>query len=67
LSLDVLNPDAARMTNEYEQSPAVEEVVVRLLVDKTGITINQAKELINLIGYNLASLIREARLLKSKK
>jgi hypothetical protein len=55
------------MTNEHKQSPAVEDVVVRLLVDKTGITSNQAKELINLIGYNLASLLREARFLKPKR
>jgi hypothetical protein len=40
---------------------------VRFLVRETGITEEQARELIELIGNDPASLLREARLLKKRK
>jgi hypothetical protein len=39
---------------------------VRLLVDETGITEGQARDLIGILGLNWSSLVREARILKPK-
>lgn len=38
--------------------------MARRLVDETGITEAQARELISFLGFNWASLVREARMLK---
>ncbi|RUW80453.1 hypothetical protein [Mesorhizobium sp. M2A.F.Ca.ET.067.02.1.1] len=43
-----------------------EEYFVRRLVSETGITEQQARDLIALLGYEWASLLREAHLLKAK-
>jgi len=40
--------------------------VVRRLVEETGITENQARELIVFLGLNWTSLLREARILKPR-
>ncbi|WP_187331319.1 MULTISPECIES: hypothetical protein [unclassified Mesorhizobium] len=39
---------------------------VRFLMHETGITEDQARELIDLIGNDANSLLREARILKSQ-
>jgi hypothetical protein len=43
-----------------------EEFLVRFLARETGITEAQARELINMIGIDRASLLREARILKAQ-
>jgi hypothetical protein len=43
-----------------------EEFLVRFLARETGITEAQARELINMIGIDRASLVREARILKAQ-
>lgn len=42
-------------------------VLVRRLVEETGITRDQAQDLIMLIGVDWSSLVREARILKNTK
>ena len=37
---------------------------MRRLIDATGITAVQARELVELLGFDMASLLREARLLR---
>ncbi|PWJ86954.1 uncharacterized protein DUF982 [Mesorhizobium loti] len=44
-----------------------EDFLVRFLARETGITEAQARELINLIGTDRASLLREARILKARQ
>lgn len=39
---------------------------MRFLVRETGITEEQARELIDLIGIDASSLLREARLMKKR-
>ncbi|MER9016523.1 hypothetical protein [Mesorhizobium sp. M0768] len=51
------NDDRARRT-ERDTSAA------RYLATETGISENQARDLINMIGYDRPSLLREARIMK---
>ncbi|WP_185973355.1 MULTISPECIES: hypothetical protein [unclassified Mesorhizobium] len=56
-----------KMTDKQEKPPAATDEVVRRLVDKTGITDAQARELVAFLGpNNWTSLLREARILKPK-
>ncbi|BCM21197.1 hypothetical protein [Mesorhizobium sp. J8] len=49
-----------------ERLKAEKEFRVRFLVKETGITEAQARELVEMIGIDASSLLREARLLKKK-
>ncbi|BCH17098.1 MULTISPECIES: hypothetical protein [unclassified Mesorhizobium] len=46
---------------------SVVELLVRRLAEQTGISESDARLLIDLIGTNWNSLVREARLLKSRR
>ncbi|WP_167480845.1 hypothetical protein [Mesorhizobium waimense] len=46
--------------------PSATDGLVRRLVNEAGITEEQARELITFLGYDWASLIREARFLVGK-
>jgi hypothetical protein len=55
------------MVDEQGRPPAATDVfVVRRLVKESGITEQQARELITFLGYDWASLMREARILTGK-
>ena len=43
------------------------DFIARRLADETGITYAQAKELVDLLGLNWPSLLREARMLNPKR
>ncbi|MER8957043.1 hypothetical protein NKH98_31140 [Mesorhizobium sp. M0833] len=49
------------MADEQDRAPNSPEIVVRRLVKETGITEEQARELIFLLGLQWASLLREAK------
>ena len=49
-----------------QEDEALEELAKRL-AEETGITVSEARDIIWLIGTNWGSLVREARLLKSKR
>lgn len=51
------------MSNDNSETSHESQAVARL-IRETGITEQEARELIELIGLNWASLVREARLLK---
>jgi hypothetical protein len=53
------------MADEQDRAPNSPEIVVRRLVKETGITEEQARELIFLLGLHWASLLREAKALES--
>ncbi|PBB89336.1 hypothetical protein CK215_27840 [Mesorhizobium sp. WSM3864] len=48
-----------------DRARAHKQLIVQFLTRETGITETQARELVDMIGYAPASLLREARLLKS--
>lgn len=52
--------------NPEDHESAEKAFRVRFLAKETGITEAQARELIGIIGYDVASLLREARLLKKR-
>ena len=53
------------MVDELGKPPTDGRVTMaRRLVDETGITEAQARELVSFLGLNWASLVREARLSK---
>jgi len=55
------------MVDEQERPTAVTNDTVRRLVDETGITTAQARELVAFLGpHNWSSLLREARILNPK-
>ena len=55
------------MVDEQERPTAVTNDTVRRLVDETGITTAQARELVAFLGpNNWTSLLREARILNPK-
>ncbi|ANN58169.1 hypothetical protein A9174_16380 [Mesorhizobium loti NZP2037] len=59
--------DIRKMTDEQEKPPAATDDVVRRLVNKTGITEAQARELVAFLGRNnWTSLLREAGILNPK-
>jgi hypothetical protein len=45
---------------------SLDELYARRLVDATGITAVQARELVKELGLNLGSLLREATLMKKQ-
>ena len=49
-----------------ERLKAEKEFRVRFLMKETGITEAQARALVDMIGIDASSLLREARLLKKK-
>ena len=55
------------MADEQDRAPNSPEIVVRRLVKETGITEEQARELIFLLGLHWASLLREAKSLAAKR
>jgi hypothetical protein len=57
----------SKMVDEQGRPPAATDgFVVRRLVKESGITEKQARELITFLGYDWASLMREARILAGK-
>ena len=55
------------MTDEQDRTPGGPENIVQRLAKEAQITEEQARELIALLGYNWASLMREARFLTRKR
>ncbi|WP_287240650.1 hypothetical protein [Mesorhizobium sp.] len=55
------------MADEQDRTPNNPEVVVRRLVKETGITEEQARELIFFLGLHWASLLRETKNLAAKR
>ncbi|AZO28394.1 MULTISPECIES: hypothetical protein [unclassified Mesorhizobium] len=49
------------------QLQAAKEFRVQFLMNETGITEAQARELVGMIGLDASSLLREARLLRKNK
>ncbi|OWK21738.1 hypothetical protein [Mesorhizobium amorphae] len=49
-----------------DHTPKVREAMARSLAAETGISFDQARDLIALIGTNRSSLLREARILKKR-
>jgi hypothetical protein len=54
------------MADDSDKPQAMAQVVQRL-VRETNITVEQARELVSLLGHNWPSLMREARLLIQKR
>jgi hypothetical protein len=54
------------MIREPKTLLSLEEAYVRRLTASTGITAVQARELVALFGFDMASLVREARLLSRR-
>lgn len=55
------------MADDSQKPDSAEKAFrVRFLAKETGITEAQARELLDLIGYDIPSLLREARILKKK-
>jgi hypothetical protein len=52
------------MAGEPKTLVSIEEAYVRRLIDATGISPIQARDLIDMLGCDLPSLLREARLLQ---
>ncbi|MCF6099838.1 hypothetical protein [Mesorhizobium muleiense] len=55
------------MADEQDRAPNNIDIVVRRLVKETGITEEQARELILFLGLHWASLLREAKALATKR
>lgn len=55
------------MADDPDKPKSMDGPVVRRLVKETGITEEQARELVVLLGVNWSSLMREARLLNRKR
>jgi len=55
------------MADEANKSQGVENATIQRLIKETGITEEQARELISFIGIEWPSLFREARLLTKKR
>jgi hypothetical protein len=55
------------MPDEPKQKSANDDAYAQRIADATGITFKQARDLIEVIGYSLPSLLREARMLKARK
>ncbi|SFP87224.1 hypothetical protein SAMN03159463_05042 [Mesorhizobium sp. NFR06] len=52
------------MSNKTEKSQSMSDAVIQRLVRETGITEQQARDLVGVLGEtNWSSLVREARLL----
>ena len=54
------------MADKPNRPEAMDGSVVQRLVKETGITEAQARELVSVLGFHWASLMREARFLKQK-
>jgi hypothetical protein len=55
-----------KMIREPKTLLSLEEAYVRRLTDTTGITAIQARELVDLLGFDMASLLREARVVSKR-
>ena len=55
------------MADDPDKPKSMNGPVVQRLVEETGITEDQARELVALLGMNWSSLLREARLLKQRR
>ncbi|MBB6411498.1 hypothetical protein [Mesorhizobium sangaii] len=55
------------MVDDQGKLPAATDGLARRLATETGIAEAQARELIDFLGLNWASLLREARMLKNGK
>ena len=62
--LGVCADEDVPMTPKPKVLFSLDELYARRLVDATGITAVQARELVQQLGLNLGSLLREAALLK---
>jgi hypothetical protein len=60
------NAHTHAMANKQENKPPANPTVERL-VEETGITEAQARELVILLGTDWSSLIREAKLIQKKR
>lgn len=49
-----------------DDDAAAKEAAARFLVQTVGITEGQARELVQLLGTNRGSLVREARIMKAR-
>ena len=54
------------MADEPDKPNAMNGLVIQRLVLETGITHEEARELVALLGLNWSSLMREAKLLRRK-
>jgi hypothetical protein len=54
------------MIREPKTLLSLEEAYIRRLSAVTGITAIQARELVELLGFDMASLLREARLVNKR-
>ena len=55
------------MADDPDKPKSMNGPVVQRLVKETGITEDQARELVAVLGMNWSSLLREARLLKRRR
>ncbi|WFP62206.1 MULTISPECIES: hypothetical protein [unclassified Mesorhizobium] len=54
------------MTDDQEKVSAETELLARRLARESGVTVDEARELIHLIGTDWSSLLREAHFLKGR-
>jgi hypothetical protein len=54
------------MADDSDRPQAMVQVVIQRLVRETNITVEQARALVSLLGYNWPSLMREARLIQKR-
>lgn len=59
---------AAQESRQHDRSQKTDEdiLLVRSLAKETGITLHEARDLIEMIGTDRSSLLREARILKKR-
>jgi hypothetical protein len=55
------------MADDSDKPQAMGQVIIQRLVRETSITVEQARELVSVLGPNWPSLMREARLLIQKR
>ena len=55
------------MVDEPDKPNPMSGQVIQRLVHETGVTHEQARELVALLGLNWSSLVREAKLLNRKR
>lgn len=71
LSRSLERPKSSYITDEKRRDRGdkeeQEDFLVRFLARETGITEAQARDLVNMIGTDRASLLREARILKGRQ
>jgi hypothetical protein len=60
-------PKVICMADDPDKPQAMGHVVIQRLVRETNISVEQARELVSLLGHNWPSLMREARVLIQKR